>query len=141
MAIKLLDIKKAIVDILKIKFPSVNIVPEDVEEGFNKPAFFIKIDFVNRNTKLYVLERNFTARIHYFKSIKDGSSLDLLYVQDDLESVFNLNFQVKDRVITIDDTRGQTVDKVLEFEFDFKLTESNGINDEGELMEELDLNV
>lgn len=137
--LSLKQIKLAINNMLITKFPSIDIQSTDIKEGFNRAAFFVTIDNVNRDTRLYHSERSMTIRIHYFPSDRYKNSLELLDIQDDLESIFNLNFIVEDRVITIDDTQSQVVDGVLEFEFDFNFLESNDITETGELMGELEI--
>lgn len=138
------QIKLAIIDMIMTKFPDIKIQSTDVTSGFKRPSFFVTIDNVNRDSRLYHSIRSMTIRIHYFPSDRNKYSLELLDIQDGLESIFNLNFKVEDRVITINDTRSQEVDGVLEFEFDLNFLESNEITQTGELgelMSDLELDV
>jgi len=130
----------AINEIILAKFPTIEIQSTDVKEGFKRPSFFVQLDNIDSDTGLYFSKRSMTTRIHYFPSNRHNYSLELMDIQDDLESIFNLNFGVDNRVITIQETRAQTIDGVLEFEFDFGFVESKEIADEGVTMEELEYN-
>lgn len=135
------QIKLAINNMILEKFPDIEIISRDVSEGFVRPSFHVMFDNIDRDTRFYVSERSMTVRIYYFPSDRYEYSLEILDIQDSLESIFNLNLEVEDRVITINETRGQQIDGVLEFEFDFDFVESNEREDKGELMEELILDV
>lgn len=135
------DIKLAINDIILDKFPHIEIQASDVKEGFKRPSFFVHLDNIDRDARLYVAERNITVRIYFFPKDRYNYSLEILEVQDTLEQAFNLNFSVLDRVITINETRGQTIDGVLEFEFDFTFYENNHTPEDSPLIEELELDV
>lgn len=117
---KLKDIKKAINEMITSEFPDIEIQAADVEKGFERPSFFVEMDNLFRDSRQFGSIRSMTIRIYFFPGDRYKYSLELMDVQDRLESIFNLNFAVKDRVITIDETRGQTIDGVLEFEFDFE---------------------
>jgi hypothetical protein len=130
----------AIDEVILAKFPTIEIQATDVKEGFKRPSFFVQLDNISSDTGLYFSKRSMTTRIYYFPSNRHNYSLELIDMQDGLESIFKLNFEVENRVITIAETRGQTIDGVLEFEFDFEFTEKLEIEDLGDPMEELDYN-
>lgn len=134
------QIKKAINDRIIAKFPTIEIQAADVEEGFTRPSFFVRFDNLIWNTRQYFSERSMTVRIYYFPSDRYVYSLESMDVQDSLGSIFNLNFNVVDRVLTINEVRGQTIDGVLEFEFDFEFVESTMEVASGVLMQEMNYN-
>lgn len=134
------QIKKAINDRILAKFPTIEIQASDVEEGFTRPSFFVRFDNLIWNTRQYFTERGMTVRIYYFPSDRYVYSLESMDVQDSLGSIFNLNFNVADRVLTINEVRGQTIDGVLEFEFDFEFVESTTEVASGDLMQEVNYN-
>lgn len=131
------QIKKAINDRILAKFPTIEIQASDVKEGFTRPSFFVRFDNLIWNTNQYFTERGMTVRIYYFPSDRYAYSLESMDVQDNLGSIFNLNFNVADRVLTINEVRGQTIDGVLEFEFDFEFVESTMEAASGDLMQEV----
>ena len=133
------QIDKAIGDLILNHFPNIEIQSTDVKEGFNRPSFFVKLDNPIRDTRLYSSNRSMTVRINYFPKSRKDYAIDLMDVQDELETVFNLNISIADRTITIDETRAQVIDGVLEFEFDLEFSEAVEIEDDSEIMEELEL--
>jgi hypothetical protein len=135
------QIKLVINNLLLNKFPTIEIQSEDVRQGFNRPCFFVQLDNDDRDTRLYVTERSILVRIHYFPTNRYEYSLEIMDIQDGLESIFNLNFKVETRVITINETRAQTIDGVLEFEFDFEFVDPVETIEEGDLMGDLELDV
>lgn len=136
--LSLKQIKKAVNDIIKVKFPTIEIQAEDIKEGFKRPSFFVQFDNLDKDTGLYASDRSMTIRVYYFPSDRYVYSLEILDIQDSLDSIFNLNFAVEDRVITIKEARGQVVDKVLEFEFDINFVDSDDTEIGGNLMQEMD---
>lgn len=134
------QIKLAINEILIENFPDIEVQSTDVRKGFKRPSFFVQLDTQSRDSGQFVSNRSMIVRIYYFPSDRYEYSLEILEMQDDLENVFSLNFAVQDRVITIDETRAQKVDGVLEFEIDFEFTDKSAAykdDSDKELMEVL----
>lgn len=133
------ELKLAINDLIIAKFPAIEIQATDVREGFKRASFFVELVNLDRDTRQYVSERSVTVRVFYFPASRREYALEIMEVQDDLESVFNLNFKAAGKVITINETRGQTIDGVLEFEFDFMYHDKIEITDDSDLMQDLEL--
>jgi hypothetical protein len=136
--ISLKDIKTAVNTLLTENFTDIDLMSTDVKEGFNRPSFFVKLDNMDKKDGLYSFTREMTVRIYYFPTSIYDYSIELLEKQSSLESIFNLNFSVGDRVITIDDTPSDIVDGVLEFDINFSYSDSYETEDTSELMEELE---
>lgn len=135
------QIKLAINEMLLENFPDIGIQSGDIRKGFKRPSFFVQLDTLGRDSGQFVSDRSMTVRIYYFPTDRNEYSIELLEMQDDLEDVFSLNFAVQDRVITIDETRAQEVDGVLEFEIDFEFTDKSAAykdDSDKELMEVLE---
>lgn len=135
---------KAAINLSILDHFEVPIQSRDVKKGFPRPSFFVQFDNIERDTGQYISQRSMTVRIYFYPTDRYEYSTEVLEVTEKLENVFNLNFAVGDRVITIQDTRSQVIDKILEFEFDFRYSvEGAGGEDpgSGELMEELEINV
>jgi hypothetical protein len=140
------QIVKAITDKLVGKFPLIPIVENNVEEGFDRPSFFVMLDNVTRDERRHYSIRSMTCRIYFFPSDRYNFTLEFLDIQEKLESAFNLTLSVADRLITITETRTQqigeqTETKVLEFEFDFSFHDDPYTTEEiTDLMGELNYN-
>lgn len=145
MALTFKAIKKAINNKLIAKFPTIKITSKDVEEGFQRPSFFVQFDNVNRESYRYYSIRSMTIRIYFFPSDLYNYSLEVLDVQQKLEELFDLTISVEDRVITISNTSSLMVDKVLEFDINIEYYEEplSTLPDgqEPPLMQELSIDV
>lgn len=139
--VTLRDIKEAVENMLITAFPAVTVHKGNLINGFPRPSFHTQIDNVSRDDRLYVSERGMAIRIHYFPPDRYQYEFDNMEVQQTLELTFRLNFKVGDRTFTIIENRSQVIDGVLEFEFDFDFVEPVETIEEGELMEELELDV
>jgi hypothetical protein len=135
------QINKAINDLIKAKFTGIPIQSRDVEEGFDRPSFFVSIETNRTETFQSNMLRDMTCRILYFPSDQHIFKEEAYNVTDQLESLFGLNFAVVDRVITIDDAESFIVDKVVHYDFNFSYYEDAQVEDESELIEELEYNV
>ncbi|WP_144940122.1 DUF6838 family protein [Paenibacillus sp. 32O-W] len=134
------QIDKAITGLLLKNFPNIEVQESDVEEGFQRPSFFVSLETNRTETFQFNRVRDMTCRIYYFPSDRYVYSAEVQDVQDQLESIFGLNFKVEDRIITIDDAESYEVDKVLQYSFDFTYYEDTGEEEKGEKMKELSYN-
>ncbi|MCM3411464.1 phage tail terminator family protein [Metabacillus litoralis] len=132
------DIKLSVNNSLINKF-NLPINSNDVKEGFSRPSFFVELDNFNPSSTLVQVEKNLTIRIYYFPSDRYDYSLELLDIQEGLESLFDLKLSVLDRQFTINDKTADVVDGVLNFYFDLHFFDGkdNDPSDEGELMDTL----
>lgn len=120
---KLTEIKKAISQTLKSSFPTVEVFSPDVQEGFKRPSFFIKLLPITREKEgKYHYFRKVTVIIQYFS--KNETEAENLKMQDQLEEVFGQVLKVNDRTITIDEIESEIIDKVLHFQFDISYVNS-----------------
>lgn len=131
-------INKAINDLILAKFPGIPIQSRDVEEGFERPSFFVSIETNRTETFKSNMLRDMTSRILYFPTDQHIFKEEAYNVMDQLESLFGLNFAVEDRVITIDGADTFIVDKVIHYDFNFTYYEDTQQEETGEIMEELE---
>jgi hypothetical protein len=117
------QIVKTTTDMLISKFPLIEVQESDVEQGFQRPSFFISLPDVNRDSRKYYSLRSMTIRIYFFPTDRYVYSLEVLDVQQKLEELFDLTLKVEDRVITISNTSSMVVDKVLEFDINIEYYE------------------
>jgi hypothetical protein len=132
------QINAAINQAIKTEFPGIKIVSQDVEEGFDRPSFFVQLETTRTETFQGTIRRDMTCRIRYFPKNRYQYKEEAYDVIDRLESLFGLNFPVGDRTITIDGAFADIIDKVVHYDFDFSFyDEAGGDEPEGPTMQEL----
>jgi len=112
------DIKKAVNK--QLSKTEIEIMSRDVEEGFNRPSFFVELDNVNRSSTVSQIERSLTVRIYYFPSERYNYSIEVLEMQDKLEDLFDLKLKIKSRWLNILDYQSFVNDGVLSCSFDIE---------------------
>ena len=112
------DIKKSVIDVLKLKASAVKVVATEELSGFDKPAFFAQIMPISDTPSIDYEENLLSINIHYFSSEKtDNANLKML---DQLNRAFFNTLKIGDRVITLSNKRHQIADNVLQFKFDLE---------------------
>ncbi len=123
--ITLEEIMAAINRRLKDEF-NLKINDNDTREGFDRPSFFVAFDNVFKVDYLYTFERSLTVRIYYFPSNRHKYQLEILEVQQKIETLFKMGLTVSDRFIKIvDGIEMETVDGVLIVSFAISYVDSN----------------
>lgn len=139
--LSLKDIKLAINEKLLSEFPKIEIQSTDIKEGFKRPSFFVKFDYSSKTDYRFVFERRLTVRIYYFPSDRYQYDIEVIEMQEDIEKLFYLGLQVKDRYLKIEnDIQSELVDGVLIVSFDLSYYDSSYTEPEQEKMEELEYN-
>lgn len=129
----------------------IPVMSKDVQEGFDRPSFFVDFDNVYRDSTETQVERSLTVRIYFFPSNRDDYSIEVLEMQDTLESLFDLKLKVKNRLLNIQEFNSFVNDGVLQCSFDLeffdgRIGEKEFIDEEFreehpiEVMEELKIN-
>ncbi len=126
----MLGISKVITAIkkkLNKAFPKIEVQMQDIEEGFQRPSFFIELTNIKSKDFMKSFKDNsFTIRIIYFPSHPHKNQLELLKMMDELDKIF-----IEDNVLELDvDFRTEIyeadkniVDKVLHYSFDIYFSE------------------
>ena len=117
--LKLRTIQKALVDLLKNKYPNYKVYFDNVEKS-NAPYFYIEM-FVHSGVGDYnYFERTVQVDVT-FRAIEDKNNrikrADLYEMSDSLECIFRPVLKVDDRYITINDFEHTFIDEVLHFIF------------------------
>lgn len=140
MSLTRAQLNKAINLAIKSAFPAITIQSRDVEEGFQRPSFFVLLETNRTETDQFTLQRDMTARVRFFPTDRYVYKEEVYGVQDKLEALFGLSFAAEDRSITIDGAESFVVDGVLQYDFNFSYLEAAGTGEEtGQLMGELEL--
>ena len=114
------DIKKSIVDVLKLRAITVKVVANEELSGFNPPAFFIQLMPISDTPYLDYEEKLLTVNIHYFSAEK--TNLANLKMLDQLNQAFFNTLRIGGRVITLGEKNPQIIDNVLQFKFNLDFT-------------------
>jgi len=137
------QLNKAINDKIKAEFPDIPIQSSDVEEGFERPSFFVLLESNRIEVGQFSTLRDMTCRILFFPTDRYRYKEEVYDVKDRLENIFGLNFPVADRTITIDGATSEIIDKVLHYDFDFVYFDDSPYDDTGggsqDLMRELNI--
>jgi len=113
----------------------------DIQEGFNRPSFFVKFDNLYKSDYLYTFERSLTVRIHYFPSDRNRYQLEVLDKQQEIENLFYMGFDVMDRNVKTNDIQSDVIDGVLMVSFDMTYIDSSYQEPVHEKMQELSVDV
>lgn len=124
--LKLRTIQKALVDLLKNKYPNYKVYFDNVEKS-NAPYFYIEM-FVHSGVGDYnYFERTVQVDVT-FRAMEDKNNrikrADLYEMSDSLECIFRLVLKVDDRYITINDFEHTFIDEVLHFIFNLEFNDA-----------------
>lgn len=141
--ISLKDIRQAVNHQLNVTGIEIN--SRDVSEGFNRPSFFVQLDNVKTFSTPTHVRRSLTVRIYYFPTERHENSMELLNMQEQIESLFVLHLKVKDRLLNIDDVDSTIIEGVYQawFDLDFETEHDRDLTQQWpqEKMQELELKV
>lgn len=142
--ITLVDLKKAINDMLKSNFDPIPVIAQDVEKGFQRPSFTTEITEPKIETLESQIETSCTVTIYYFSDLKDTEkSISVLEMQWHLPMLFGNKLRVANRALDIIEPSSDYGDGILVFEFDILFYQ--GIEDSqestAEMMQELHINL
>lgn len=124
--LKLRTIQKALVDLLKNKYPNYKVYFDNVEKS-NAPYFYIEM-FVHSGVGDYnYFERTVQVDIT-FRAMEDKNNrikrADLYEMSDSLECMFRPVLKADDRYITINDFEHTFIDEVLHFIFNLEFNDA-----------------
>lgn len=124
--LKLRTIQKALVDLLKNKYPNYKVYFDNVEKS-NAPYFYIEM-FIHSGVGDYnYFERTVQVDVT-FRAMEDKNNrikrADLYEMSDSLECIFRPVLKVDDRYITINDFEHTFIDKVLHFIFNLEFNDA-----------------
>ena len=124
--LKLRTFQKALVDLLKNKYPNYKVYFDNVEKS-NAPYFYIEM-FVHSGVGDYnYFERTVQVDIT-FRAMEDKNNrikrADLYEMSDSLECIFRPVLKVDDRYITINDFEHTFIDEVLHFIFNLEFNDA-----------------
>lgn len=92
----------------------------DVQEGFNRPSFFVQFNNVGRHGTESQVERTLIVNIYYFPTDRYEYAIEVLDMQETLESLFDLKLRVKDRYLNVDNLNTFVNDGILNCTFELE---------------------
>jgi len=135
----LVDIRAAAAQKLDTGFPGFYLYYDGLPENFSKPCFLVQIVSASKANEIrFQFTRAVTVNIRYYPD--EGVSIGLLEMQEELERLFDIVIPVGERAINIDRTKGELLEKVLDFTFDLDFTDSREeLEEDFEMMQALEM--
>lgn len=138
-------IKIAVNQLLRTTFPDVDVVSQNVEEGFKQPSFTVRLEEVKIELIEESIEQSMIVRVFYFPNFSDNEyHIDVLEKKFEIARAFGNKLYVEDRALNIIEPLTTTVDGVLDFEFSLLFEQYDEANDpeyEKPMSEELNVNI
>lgn len=111
-------IKTTVTRLLKNSFAGIDVISQNVEEGFKQPSFTVRIEDYKAEIIQESLEQSMIVRLFYFPNFSDNEyHIDLLEKQFDIARIFGNKLYVEDRALNITEPSMNVVDGILDFEF------------------------
>ncbi len=139
--IPMLDIRKALSDLIKANFPdwllTYNNSPDSQQD-------YIYVELTEKRQTVdpvyYDRDIEVDIRVIPLPDVRGNVKRSKLYdAQDTLEQVFLPVFQLDDRAITVQETTSRIVDEVLHFTFHLRFADYKPEKNDNELMQELEI--
>lgn len=124
--ITLKDVRKAVNR--QLDKTGIEINSRDVQEGFNRPSFFVQFNNVGRHGTETQIERALSVHIYYFPSNRYEYAMEVLDMQEQLEDLFDLKLRVKTRQLNVDEFTMFENDGVLNCSFDIEFSDARNID-------------
>lgn len=136
-----IDVIKSLSDLIQENYSEYKLIDYDVEEGFEKPAFFISVENVNTSYVAtdYIKESS-DLEITFFAEDRYDGFLTLLDMKNNLMRLFREPLEIDDNFyVTLLDTTSEIykADKVLTFSFTANIVNKIERDETDYLMENL----
>lgn len=144
MIIDFSQIKIAVNNFLKERFPEIPVKAQDITKGFERPSFTTEIEqpvVINAEGQL---ETSCTVVVYFFPNYEDNEkSLNIIDMEWKMPFLFGNKLLVGNRALNINEPSADVVDGILVFRFEVLFyqasdTQSSLNNPNVELMQELD---
>ncbi|MFY0742153.1 DUF6838 family protein [Solibacillus silvestris] len=146
MIIDFSQIKIAVNNFLKEKFPEIPVKAQDITKGFERPSFSTVIEQPILITTENQLETSCTVVVYFFPEYEDNEkSLNVLDMEWKMPLLFGNKLLVANRALNINEPSANVVDGILVFQFEILFYQASDSqfsshNPNAELMQELDFN-
>ena len=146
--LSVIDVIRALSEMIEVKYPQYPIIDMDVDENFPRPAYFIDVENIETSfiATDYIQESS-TIKIVFFSTDNYKGFLELLDMKNNLLSMFDEPLYIHDDTmeyyVTLHDTDSMLYksDKVLEFTLHADLIQKVERKEIDRYMEKLDVNI
>lgn len=136
-----IDVIRALSDLIQDKYPEFKLIDYDIEEGFEKPCFFIEPEnIVTTWVATDYIQESSDLKIVFFAEDRYGELLTLLDMKNNLTMLFNEPLQITDTFfVMLLETQSELFknDKVLTFSFTANIVNKVERNETDDYMENL----
>ena len=146
--LSVIDVIKSLTELINDNYPQFKIIDYDVDEGFNKPAFFIEPEDINTSwvASDYIKESS-NLKIVFFAEDRYSGFLELLDMKNNLTVLFDDPLYITDgkteyycQMLTTDSDLYKQ-DKVLTFNIQADLIQKVERKETKPYMENLETNI
>lgn len=138
-----LKIRRALVSLLKNKFPSIAVHLDNVDKS-DAPYFYIEFTEKVRTLDRIYAERHFMVDVVYYPVEDEFGRVkrsELHSISEELDETIRPVLKVEDRFFTILDAEKSYVDEILHYIFYLDFVDAIEDINNYELMQELELNI
>lgn len=139
--VTVIDVIRALSDLIQKNYPEYKLIDYDVDEGFEKPAFFINVENVNTTfVATDYIQESSDLEITFFAEDRYTGFLALLDMKNNLMGLLGEPLQVGDNFyVTLLETTADVFkqDKVLTFSFTANIVNKIERNETDDYMENL----
>lgn len=143
-----IDVIRALSELIEVQYPQFKLVDYDVDEGFEKPAFFIEPEDINTSwVASDYLKESSNLNIVFFAEDRYSGLIDLLDMKNKLTVVFDDPLYITDGkteyYVSLSTTTSDIYksDKVLTFNIQVDLIQKVECKEVEPYMEELNTNI
>lgn len=136
-----IDVIASLSNLIQDVYPEYKLIDYDVEEGFNKPSFFISVENVSTSfVATDYIQESSDLEITFFAEDRYEGFLTLLDMKNNLMQLFTEPLEIADNFyVTLLDTTSEIykADKVLTFSFTANIVNKVERNETDDYMENL----
>lgn len=137
-----IDVIASLSELIEKTYPQYKLLDYDIDEGFDKPAFFIETESVKTQwVAVDYIEELSDLQIVFFAEDRYEGFLELLEMKNHLTQLFNEPLELDNGYfVSLLETTSELFkgDKVLEFSFQVSIVNQIERNETDYLMEDLD---
>lgn len=104
----------------RLKTTGIEVSSRDVSEGFARPSFHVQLGNINHSGNSEQVHKSLIVQIYFFPTDRYEYAIEVLDMQETLQSLFDLKLPVKDRYFNVNELFLNTTDGILNCSFDLE---------------------